>query len=128
MTVEPTLRIDKWLWFARLCKSRTQASELCRAGQIRVNRVPVHKPNHALRPGDVLTVPLGRRILVVRVVALGTRRGPFSEAQTLYEDLSPATLPREPEIPVSGQRPRGAGRPTKRERRAIDRLTEAGKP
>ncbi len=116
------------MWYTRLCKSRTQATALCRSGQVRVNKTPVHKPNHAVRPDDVLTFPLGRRICVVRVVALGERRGPAREAQTLYEDLSPPPVPREQRAPQSGQRDPGAGRPTKRDRRAIDRLNESGNP
>lgn len=123
-----SLRLDKWLWFARLCKTRTQATALCRSGQVRVNRSPVRKPNHALRPDDVLTFPLGQRIRVVRVIALGERRGPAREAQTLYEDLSPPPLPRDERPSQSGQRERGAGRPTKRDRRAIDRLNDPGNP
>ncbi len=128
MADSDTLRLDKWLWYTRLCKTRTQATALCRSGQIRVNKTPVRKPNHAVRPNDVLTFPLGRRICVVRVVALGERRGPFREAQTLYEDLSPLPEPRAPKSAEAGQRERGAGRPTKRDRRAIDRLTEPGNP
>lgn len=128
MAETDTLRLDKWLWYARLCKTRTQATALCRSGSVRVNRTPVRKPNHALRPGDVLTFPLGRRIWVVRVVELGTRRGPFSEAQTLYEDLSPPPVPRAERPPAGAQREPGAGRPTKRDRRAIDRFNDPGNP
>jgi ribosome-associated heat shock protein Hsp15 len=123
-----TLRLDKWLWFTRLCKTRTQAAALCRSGAVRVNRTPVRKPNHALRPDDVLTFPLGRRIWVVRVVALGERRGPAPEAQTLYEDLSPPPVPRAERALESGQRDPGSGRPTKRDRRAIDRFNDSGIP
>ena len=128
MTETASLRLDKWLWYSRLCKTRTQATALCRSGSVRVNRTPVRKPNHALRPGDVLTFPLGRRIWVVRVVALGERRGPVPEAQALYEDLSPPPVPRAERPPQSGQREPGAGRPTKRDRRAIDRLNDFGNP
>ena len=123
-----TLRLDKWLWYTRLCKTRTQATVLCRSGQVRVNRTPIRKPNHAVRPDDVLTFALGRRIWVVRVVALGERRGPFREAQTLYEDLSPPPVPRADRTLESGRRDRGAGRPTKRDRRAIDRFNDPGNP
>ncbi|MCZ6455490.1 MAG: RNA-binding S4 domain-containing protein [Alphaproteobacteria bacterium] len=128
MVETDTLRLDKWLWFTRLCKTRTQATALCRTGRVRVNRTPVRKPNHALRLDDVLTFPLGRRIWVVRVVALGERRGPFREAQTLYEDLSPPPVPPAERSLGSGQRDRGAGRPTKRDRRAIDQLNDPGNP
>jgi ribosome-associated heat shock protein Hsp15 len=126
MTETDTLRLDKWLWYTRLCKTRTQATALCRSGAVRVNRTPVRKPNYALRPDDVLTFPLGRRIWVVRVVALGVRRSPAPEAQTLYEDLSPAPVPRPKRSLTSAQREPGAGRPTKRDRRAIDRLNNPG--
>ncbi len=128
MAETDTLRLDKWLWYSRLCKTRTQATALCRSGQVRVNRTPVRKPNHPVRPNDVLTFALGRRIWVVRVVVLGERRGPFREAQTLYEDLSPPLEPRGERTAKDGQRDPGAGRPTKRDRRAIDQLNDPGNP
>ena len=128
MAETDTQRMDKWLWYTRLCKTRTQATALCRSGQVRVNRTPVRKPNFALRPDDVLTFPVGRRIWVVRVVALGARRGPYPEAQTLYEDLSPPPVPRAQRPSKTGQREPGAGRPTKRDRRAIDRFNDPGNP
>jgi len=119
-----TLRLDKWLWHARFLKSRTLASKLCQAGKVRVNGEPVKKAHVAVRPGDVLTFPLGPHIRVIKILELGKRRGPATEAQSLYEDLEPpqkrqAKVP-EPE-PVA-QRDPGAGRPTKSQRRAIDRL------
>lgn len=82
-----TLRLDKWLWQARFFKSRGLAHRACEAGRVRVNSVRTKKAHHAIRPGDVLTFPQGHRIRVVRVAALGERRGPAREAQTLYEDL-----------------------------------------
>ncbi|HVO17522.1 MAG TPA: RNA-binding S4 domain-containing protein [Alphaproteobacteria bacterium] len=118
--IAPALRIDKWLFFARFFKSRSLAATLCAAGKVRVNRLPIQKAHHAVRVGDVLTFPQGRHIRVIRVALLGTRRGPAEEARTLYEDLAP------PEsiaaAPLAGERAPGAGRPTKAERRAIDRL------
>jgi ribosome-associated heat shock protein Hsp15 len=111
-------RLDKWLWFARFCKSRTLASKLCAAGKIRIGGELVHKAHYLVRPGDVLTFPQGPHIRVVRVLQLGARRGPATEARTLYEDLEPPA-PREP---AAFQREGGAGRPTKAERRALDRL------
>jgi ribosome-associated heat shock protein Hsp15 len=123
-TARPGLRLDKWLWYARFCKSRSLASQLCREGGVRVNRAVVAKPNQTVRPDDVLTFALGRHVRVIRVVALGVRRGPASEARTLYEDLAPPELqpPPAPETAPPAQREAGAGRPTKRERRALDRL------
>jgi ribosome-associated heat shock protein Hsp15 len=82
------LRLDKWLWHARFFKTRPLAAQLAEKGRIRINRVPVSKAHYRLRPGDVLTFPQGRTIRVVRVLALGTRRGPASEAQALYEDVA----------------------------------------
>ena len=83
----------------------------------------MRKANQQVRPGDVLTFPQGQHIRVIKVLALGERRGPASEAQALYEDLVPPSaenrLPREAAPAVRGP---GAGRPTKRDRRKIDRL------
>ncbi len=127
MTAEgpDSLRLDKWLWYARFCKTRSLATAMCRGGHIRVNRQPVQKSNHPVRVGDVLTFAQGPRVRVIKIEALGDRRGPAPEAQALYEDLSPPMPPREERIPPAGAREAGAGRPTKRERRAIDRLRDA---
>ncbi len=120
MSEDDARRLDKWLWFARFCKSRTLASKLCAAGKVRIAGEIVHKAHYLVRPGDVLTFPQGPHIRVVRVLQIGTRRGPATEARTLYEDLSP---PR-PAASGDAQREPGAGRPTKAERRALDRLRE----
>ena len=117
-----TQRLDKWLWYARICKSRTQATNLCKSGMVRLNRNLITKPNQRLRVDDVLTFILGQRIRIFRVVALGVRRGPFTEDKGLYEYLSP-TIPSPVSEPMNnGQRISGSGRPTKRDRRAIDVL------
>lgn len=116
-----TLRLDKWLWFARFCKTRTLATNLCRSGRIRVNKTPTEKPNHQIRPDDVLTFPQGDRVRIVKIVGLGARRGPASEASLLYDDMTPP--PDEYRVaPKVAPRLRGAGRPTKRDRRSLDRL------
>lgn len=116
---EERQRVDQWLWHARFFKTRTLAANLCAGGRVRINRVVVSKPHTAVKPGDVLTFPQGPHIRVVRVVALAARRGPASEAQALYQDLTPPTA----EKPgAAAPRERGAGRPTKAERRAITRL------
>lgn len=120
MSEDDTRRIDKWLWFARFCKSRTLASKLCAAGKVRIAGEIVHKAHYLVRPGDVLTFPQGPHIRVVRVLQIGTRRGPATEARTLYEDLSPLV----PAAPADAQREPGTGRPTKIERRALDRLRD----
>lgn len=130
-----TQRIDKWLWFARLIKTRTLASELVVAGKVRLNRAKVEKASHAVRVGDVLTVMLNRRVRLLKVTGLGLRRGPSAAARALFEELTaPADLPKPHaqstlQIPSlqqnktgPGRRAPGSGRPTKRERRDIDRL------
>ena len=82
-------RLDKWLWFARIVKSRTLAAQLVQDGKVRINRAKVAKPAHAVRPDDVLTIVLRGNIQVLRVLAPGVRRGPPTEARQLYELLSP---------------------------------------
>ena len=81
-------RLDKWLWCARFMRARTDCAELVSRGTIRINRQPTDKPHARLRIGDVLTVPLGREVRVVRVLALAARRGPASAARLLYEDIA----------------------------------------
>ncbi len=115
-------RLDKWLWRARFFKTRTLAAKLCNGGHVRSGGNAISKAHHQVRIGDVLTFAQGRYIRVVKVLALGGRRGPASEARTLYEDLKPPeTSQAMPSTPL-GRRPAGAGRPTKRERRLIDQL------
>jgi ribosome-associated heat shock protein Hsp15 len=122
--MSPSLRIDRWLWFARFFKSRSLASRLCAARRVRLNGQVVAKANQQVRPGDVLTFPQARLIRVVRVVDLGSRRGPAAEAQGLYEDLEPAPAKTDPPKPARVDREPGTGRPTKAQRRATDRLRD----
>jgi ribosome-associated heat shock protein Hsp15 len=79
------IRIDKWLWHARFYKTRTLAQDAATSGRIRRNDVRVEKAGLEVKPGDILTLPRGREIVVVRILACGIRRGPASEAQALYE-------------------------------------------
>lgn len=81
------LRLDKWLWHARFFKTRALAAQVVERRRVRINQAVVKKAHHRVRPGDVLTFPQGRRVRVVRVLAIGARRGPASDAQSLYEDL-----------------------------------------
>ena len=141
-------RIDKWLWFARLVKTRTLGTRLVSSGKIRINSDKIDKPAQLVRPNDVVTARIGRNIKVLKVVDTGTRRGPAAEAQELFEDLTPP----EPEYrtaygpgtrapvrqggrkrPVKigtlhsgkvAEREPGSGRPSKRERRQLNRLRE----
>jgi ribosome-associated heat shock protein Hsp15 len=82
-------RLDKWLFFSRAVKSRTLAQKLIEAGFVRVNSERTVHSDHQVGPGDVLTMTLNRRLLVWRILDAGTRRGPVSEAVSLYEDLTP---------------------------------------
>ena len=87
------IRIDRWLWYARMFKSRTKASRLCREGRIRVDGRVIRKADHRVTPGSVLTVPTARDIRVVRVLSVGIRRGPPAEARSLYETIPPGGAP-----------------------------------
>ena len=116
-------RLDKWLFFTRLQKSRSIAQKAIEAGHVRVNDARVTQPSFALKAGDVVVLSLDRRDMTVRVLQAGNRRGPYEEARLLYEDLTPP--------PVLGEklnafeqatRERGSGRTTKKERRDVDRL------
>ncbi|AJE47995.1 RNA-binding S4 domain-containing protein [Celeribacter indicus] len=115
MEQRETIRLDKWLWYARFFKTRGLATKLVSAGHVRVNSAKVSKPATAIGAGDVLTFPQASRIRVVRLLACGTRRGPAPEAQALYEDLSPPPVRRD-EVPPA-PRYEGKGRPTKKDRR-----------
>ena len=121
---ETSLRLDKWLWHARFCKSRSIAAKLCETGHMRISGRAVAKAHQPVRVGDVLTFPLGPHVRVIQVGELGARRGPAPEARQLYTDLAPpAAAPKGTVRPekVAPREP-GAGRPTKAERRATDRF------
>ncbi len=77
-------RVDKWLFHARIAKSRTLAQKLVGAGHVRINRRKVLEPSHTVRTGDVLTIARERDVLVLRIEAIAERRGPFAEARLLY--------------------------------------------
>lgn len=124
------LRADKWLWYARFFKSRSLATQICQAGKLRLSGLGAVKAHHKVKPGDVLTFPQARHIRIIKVVALASRRGPAPEAQALYEDLKPpeaeSRLPDgTPSATQTARREPGSGRPTKQERRALDRLRES---
>lgn len=116
------LRVDKWLWYARFFKTRTIAAAMVSGGHMRINRQPVRKPGTTVKVGDVLTFPQGPHIRVIEIVALADRRGPAPEAQLLYEDLDPPQPKPKTQKLETAPREKGAGRPTKKERRETDRL------
>lgn len=116
-----SLRVDKWLWAARVFKTRSLAGAACDGGKVDVND-EVAKPARRVRTGDLVavTLPRGRR-RILKVAGVDDRRGSAAVAKALFEDLTPPEPPR----PLQAQPPRrepGAGRPTKRERRAIEQL------
>jgi ribosome-associated heat shock protein Hsp15 len=115
------LRLDRWLHAARFLKSRTLAAAACEGGKVDVNGQAA-KPARTIHPGDLIeiTLPAGRR--TAKVLAVAARRGPASEASKLYQDLTPPAPPKAERTLPPVFRARGAGRPTKRERRLLDRL------
>lgn len=119
---EPTgrVRVDAWTWAVRLFPTRSAAGAACRAGHVRVNGERA-KPATQVVPGDEVHVRGGVRERVVVVQRLLVKRVSAEVAQASYLDRSPAPPPRTA-VPVAGVRDRGTGRPTKRDRRAIERL------
>jgi ribosome-associated heat shock protein Hsp15 len=109
-------RLDKWLWCARLVRTRVSAARLIADGKVRVNGIRALKLARQVKPGDVVTATAGGRLFVVRVTGQAERRGPASAAKLLYEDLTPKMPPGAPESLRSGPRP------TKRDRRRFDAL------
>ncbi|WDR04679.1 RNA-binding S4 domain-containing protein [Devosia rhodophyticola] len=109
-------RLDKFLFYARAIKSRTLAQKTIETGVVRVNGERTTASDHKVGPGDVLTMSLHERILVWRIVATGTRRGPAAEAALLYDDISPPPIAREQrsafDVAIAERDP-GSGRPTK---------------
>ncbi|MBN9290559.1 MAG: RNA-binding S4 domain-containing protein [Hyphomicrobium denitrificans] len=125
--VSSSQRVDQWLWFARITKSRTLAQDLISRGKVRLNREKIDKPSTLVKPGDVLTLVVGPAVRSLEIVGIGHRRGPATEAQSLFLDHTPPKVrPEAAEIAMqskqSAVRPEGSGRPTKRDRRQIDKL------
>ncbi len=131
----PGQRLDVWLWYARVAKTRTLAQELIHKGKLRVNRHRTDKAAHPLRLGDVVTISLGPKVRLLKVQGFASRRGPASEAAIVYHELTPETDRTKAKSSNDNAscasatagapqavRDSGAGRPTKRERRALVRL------
>lgn len=115
---EGSLRLDKWLWFARVTKTRTLARKLVEAGKVRINREKTTNAARLVRIGDVLTITRERDILVYEINALGERRGPYQEARQFYDDRSPP-----PPDKTSEPNVRAGPKPDKRERRQLARIS-----
>ena len=114
-------RIDKWLWHARVVRTRSAAAELVTSGHVRLNRQRIDATSRTVRPGDVVTIALDRTVRVLKVQDFAARRGPAEAARALYQDLAPPPRPG-PQAEPPGLREAGSGRPTKAERRAIGRF------
>ena len=113
-------RVDSWIWAVRLVKTRSQAAAECRGGHVQVNGAAA-KPSSAVRPGDEVRVRVGEVLHIVTVSRIIKKRVGAVVAVACYVDNTPPPPPRE-DVPFAPQRDRGAGRPTKRERREIDKL------
>lgn len=115
-----SVRVDSWIFAVRITKTRAAAAAACRGGHVRVNNVPV-KPAHLVGPGDEVRVRLDGRERIVEVIRPIAKRVGAALVPECLIDRSPPPPPRET-TPAAGVRDRGAGRPTKRERRQLDRL------
>ncbi len=119
-------RIDKWLWHARIVRTRSAAAALAASGHVRLNGARVTAAAKPVKSGDVVTIALDARVRVLKVMGFALRRGGAEEGRALYyEDMAPLAPAPEAQSgePLIARRDRGSGRPTKRERRAIDRFT-----
>jgi len=112
------VRIDKWLWCVRLYKSRTLATDACETGKVKIGGQTV-KPSRSIRPGDLITAVAGGILRTVKVVNLLERRVGAPKVPEFMEDLTPASEFQKPRESLAGERPKGAGRPTKRDRRIL---------
>ena len=112
-------RIDKWLWHARVVKTRSLAQKLVTSGKVRVDRNKISGASFQVTIGNVLTITLERQVKILEVVGMADRRGPFSEAQTLYKDLSPPPPVKKGTQSDQVKQPliRNEGRPTKHQRK-----------
>ena len=115
-----SVRVDAWLWAVRVTKTRSAATAACKAGHVRVNEERA-KPAQSVKIGDEVRIRLDgiERTYIVRGLLVKRVGAPI--AVTLYDDLTPPPPPRE-ERPVTVIRDRGAGRPTKRDRRELEKL------
>jgi ribosome-associated heat shock protein Hsp15 len=113
-----SIRVDRWLWAVRLCRTRSMAAEACRGGHVRVNGRPA-KPSSPVRVGDRVEARLNRRDRIAEVTRIIDKRVGAPIAAECYVDHSPPP-PEIPDLPVA-RRDRGSGRPTKRERRQLEK-------
>ncbi len=119
------IRIDKWLWSVRLFKTRSQASDACRKGKVLIREIPV-KPSHIVRSNDIILVKHPPAIFSYLVKGLPVRRLPAKEVPSYSENITPqAELDKLIQADTFFiKRDRGTGRPTKKERRTLDKMRE----
>jgi ribosome-associated heat shock protein Hsp15 len=115
-------RIDKWLWHVRVVRTRTAAADLANQGHVRINGQRADGASRSVRAGDVVTVALDRSVRVMKVIGFAERRGSPEAAAVLYEPLDTAEPPDAAASPSPSRHTGGGERPTKRERRALDRF------
>lgn len=121
--IKDNRRLDQWLWFSRVFKTRGAASKFCQARKITVDGLIISKAKTPIEVGMVLSFTKEELVRVLKIEGLGQRRGPALEAMALYEDLSPPPPTKEEKLFNSPMlRERGSGRPTKAERRAWEKL------
>ncbi|PSJ71370.1 RNA-binding protein, partial [Sphingobacteriales bacterium UPWRP_1] len=121
------MRVDKWLWAVRIFKTRSLATDACHAGKVKINGNSI-KAAYLLKAGETLSIQKDGEKKILKVLALIDKRVGAPVAVTCYEDVSPPPETNNPQqdalfyYPTPPQRKRGAGRPTKKERRELDRL------
>ena len=128
-SVSSSVRLDKWLWYARFFKTRSLATKLILSGKLRINGEVTSKPHRQAQIGQVLTFAKGPHIRVIRIDEIGKCRGPVAEAVTLYTDLDPPPAwknNKEERLHNSRFESRliGSGRPTKKDRRETIKLKD----
>ena len=122
---EQRQRLDKWLWFARVARTRSLAASLVTEGKVRINGTRTGKTSTPVKPGDTLTIVMHEKARILVVKAFTERRGNAELAAALYDDLTPRPAPGDAARKFAESdalRAPGSGRPTKRDRREIDRF------
>ena len=117
------IRLDIWLWYARFYKSRSLSSKAILSGKLRVNSIKIIKPASKVKIKDVLTINHVNTVRIIQIQSIGSRRGPASEAQALYNDLSPDVTAASKSKDVSEKSKKDTNkRPTKKDRRILDKI------
>ena len=125
-----SVRLDKWLWYARFFKTRSLATKLISSGKLRINGEVISKPHRQAQIGQILTFARGPHIRVIRIDEIGKRRGPAAEAELLFTDLDPPEAWKKDgaarlQNSRFENRLTGSGRPTKKDRRQTTRLKQS---